>query len=174
MYYVPCTMYYVLCDMYYVLCTVRISTLYAPWLIRHCHVKGCKKTCKSGFSMNKRLVLQPRVICPGNARTYDLRVTSRRNALRSVLSHRNCPWRSGSARAIATCLHHNTHAGPNYRVPLLPETHDPEWKHNCLSKHSLLTIVRAVQRAQRNTTGYYTGYVQKQILWRNLSCVKLP
>ena len=66
------------------------------------------------------------------------------------------------ARTMATCLHHNTHAGPNYRMPLLPETHDPEYKHDCLSKHSLLTMVRAAQRAQRNTTGYYTGYIQKR------------
>ena len=83
MYYVLCTMYYVLCTMYYVLCTIRISTLYVPWLIRHCHVKGCKKTCKSGFSMNKRLVLQPRVICPGNARrmTYVSPVAEMRSAV---------------------------------------------------------------------------------------------
>ena len=112
--------------------------------------------------MDKRLVLKPKIICPGNARVHGLRVAGRRNALGSVLSRRRCRWRSGAARAMAAFLRHNTHTGPNYRVPLLQQTHDPECKHDCLSKHSLETMVRAAQRAQRNTTGYYTGYIQKR------------
>ena len=56
----------------------------------------------------------------------------------------------------------NTHTGPNYRVPLMKETHDPDCKGDCLQKHSLQKMVRAAQRAQRNTTGYYTGYIQKR------------
>ena len=63
---------------------------------------------------------------------------------------------------MAAFLRHNTHTGPNFRVPLMTETHDPECKADCLKKHSLLTMVRAAQRAQRNTTGYYTGYIQKR------------
>ena len=63
---------------------------------------------------------------------------------------------------MAAFLRHNTHTGPNYRVPLLQETHDLECNHDCLSKHSLFTMVRAAQRTQRSTTGYYTGYIQKR------------
>ena len=89
--------------------------------IRHCRVKGCSSTCKAGFPMDKRLVSKPKIVCPGNARKHGLRVAGRRNALGSVLSRRRCPWRSGGARAMAVFLRHNTHTGPNYRVPLMKE-----------------------------------------------------
>ena len=130
--------------------------------IRHCRTKGCSTTCKAGFPMEKRLVSKAKIICPGNAHRHDLRVAGRRNALGSVLSRRRCPWRSGGARAMAAFLRHNTQTGPNFRVPLAPETHDPECKADCCKKHSMVTMVRAAQRAQRNTTGYCTGYIQKR------------
>ena len=63
---------------------------------------------------------------------------------------------------MAALLLHNSHIGPNYRVPLMKGTHDPECKGDCLGKHSLLTMDRVAQRAQRNTIGYYTGYIQKR------------
>ena len=117
--------------------------------------------CKHNFPMTKRLNLIPKVICPGNCRKHGLRVSGRRNALGSVLNKRREEWRSGSGRAYAVIFRHNTHKGPNYRVPLLPSTHDPECKANCLEKHATKTMTAAAQRAQRNTTGYYTGYIHK-------------
>jgi len=130
--------------------------------IRHCRPQGGGCTCKAGFPAEKRLILEPKIICPGNARKHGLRVAGRRNALGSVLSRRRCPWRSGSARAMAAFLRHNTHTGPNYRVPLMKETHDPACQADCLTKQSLVLMAAAAQRAQRNTTGYYTGYIQKR------------
>ena len=108
MYYVLCTMYNVLCTRYYVLC-IMYYVLYTIYYI---------------FSMSTRLVLQPKVICPSNARMHDLRVDGRRNALRSVLSRRRCPWRSGSARSMAAFLRHNVHMHitcfPLLSRPLMP------------------------------------------------------
>ena len=55
----------------------------------------------------------------------------------------------------------NTHTAPNYRVPLTPETHDPECKADCLNQENSRILRAIAYRAQRNTTGYYTGYIQK-------------
>ena len=57
---------------------------------------------------------------------------------------------------------HNTHTGPNYRVPLLASTHDPDCKAECLEKNTLSKMAACAQRAMRNTTGYYTGYICKK------------
>ena len=65
---------------------------------------------------------------------------------------------------MAAFLRHNTHTGPNYRVPLLQETHDATCTADCLEKHSVVQMAAAAQRAQRNTTGYYNGYIQKRQL----------
>ena len=153
----------------------------AQYVFSHCHhhwhpmdpktkerhpIRGCRGKkggqCKHKFPHTKRLTLIPKVICPGNARKHDLRVAGRRNALGSILSKRRCAWFSGTARSFAVIFRDNTHTGPNYRVPLLASTHDPECKAECISKHTLQRITMAAQRAQRNTTGYYTGYIQKR------------
>ena len=112
----------------------------------------------------KRLTLIPKVICPGNARKHDLRVAGRRNALGSILTPRRCAWLSGTAPSFAVIFRHNTHTGPNNRVPLLKSTHDPQCKAGCLATHTDNRMTIAAQRAQRNTTGYYTGYIQKRQL----------
>ena len=110
----------------------------------------------------KRITLIPKVVCPGNARKYDLRVAGRRNALGSILSRRRCEWLSGAAASFAVIFRHNTHTGPNYRMPLLESTHDPQCKAGCLEKHTNKRMTVAAQRAQRSMTGYYTGYIQKR------------
>ena len=54
---------------------------------------------------------------------------------------------------------HNTHTGPNYRVPLLAKTHDTDCQAGCLEKNTLSKMIACAQRAMRNTTGYYSGYI---------------
>ena len=153
----------------------------AQYVFSHCHhhwhprdaktkerhpIRGCRaktgKLCKAGFPQTKRLSVKPKVICPDNARKHDVRVAGRRNALGAILSKRRCEWMSGTAPGFAVFFRHNTHTGPNYRVPLLRETHDPECTAKCITEHSLERMMAAAQRAQRNTTGYYTGYIQKR------------
>ena len=78
-------------------------------------IRGCRSKkghqCKSRFPHLKRLNLVPKIVCPGNARKHDLRVSGRRNALGSILSTRRCSWFSGTAPPFAVIFRHNTH-GP--------------------------------------------------------------
>ena len=123
-------------------------------------VQKNKHQCKAKFP--KKLNLVPKVICPGNCRKLDLRVSGRRNALGQVVGKRTDEWLSGTLGCLSGLLRCNTHTGPNHRVPLLPSTHDPECKKDCLSKKSLARMIACAQRAQRNTTGYYSGYITKR------------
>ena len=56
----------------------------------------------------------------------------------------------------------NTHTAPNFRVPPTARTHDPDCTADCLNKETSRLITAIAYRAQRNTTGYYTGYMQKR------------
>ena len=131
--------------------------------ISHCrsHHKNADE-CKAGFPMDKRINHKEKVICPGNCSQHGLRVSGRRNALGSILPRRTDPWFSGTCPAFAVWFRSNTHTAPNYRVPLLSTTHDPCCKADCLTSHTTEQMIACAQRAQRNTTGYYTGYIQKR------------
>ena len=56
----------------------------------------------------------------------------------------------------------NTHTAPNYRVPLTTRTHDPDCTLDCLDNENSTKTTAIAYRAMRNTTGYYTGYMQKR------------
>ena len=71
-------------------------------------------------------------------------------------------WFSGCAPAMSLIFRCNTHTAPNWRVPLTKQTHDPECKADCLQKEDAKVLTAIAYRAQRNTTGYYTGYMQKR------------
>jgi hypothetical protein len=128
--------------------------------LKSCRSKrGNKLHCKAGFPMTKRLTLKPKVICRGNCAKFDLKVSGRRNALGQLLSRRRDEYLSGTAPGFAAIFRDNTHTSPNYRVPLLVSTHDPDCKADCLTKYTMTRMTAAAQRAQRNTTGYHTGYI---------------
>ena len=42
------------------------------------------------------------------------------------------------------------------------ETHDADCKNECWKKASLTKLTAIAQRAQRNTTGYFSGYISKR------------
>ena len=130
--------------------------------IRGCLAKGSKNESKAKVPLTKRLNLVPKVVCLGNARKHGLRVSGRRNALGSILGRRRCQWLSGTMTGFLSLFRHNIHTGPNYRVPLLASTHDPECKADCLQKNTLSKMIACAQRAMRNTTGYYSGYICKK------------
>ena len=56
----------------------------------------------------------------------------------------------------------DTHTAPNWRVPLCKQTHDPTCTKWCWKQFSLKKLVAIAQRAQRNTTGSFTGYIAKR------------
>jgi hypothetical protein len=130
--------------------------------IRGCRSKKGTHQCKAKFPLTKRLGLIPKVVCPGNCRKHDLRVSGRRNALGTILGKRRSEWFSGTMRGLAAGFRTNTHTAPNWRVPLLRETHDAACRLECWKKASVQKLTAIAQRAQRNTTGYFSGYIAKR------------
>ena len=55
----------------------------------------------------------------------------------------------------------NSHTGIKFRIPLLPETHDPACERNCLETTTLQRLQRLMQHAAKKATQYFTGYLQK-------------
>ena len=47
-------------------------------------------------------------------------------------------------------------------MPLLSKTHDPDCDADCLQKNTLSKMIACAQRAMRNITGYYSGYICKR------------
>ena len=92
-----------------------------------------------------------RVICRGNARKFKL------SSLGTVLGLRQDPWLSGTCRAFALMLMGNSHTGLNYRVPLR-STHDPDCARDCLGAQTVRRLQRAVARAARRATKYFTNF----------------
>lgn len=125
--------------------------------------KGNSKICKHGFSKDKEMTVTVKVICKGNAKKHNLKIRGRRNALGSILGKRNCPWLCGTARPLAAVFRSNTNTMPNYRVPLLQCTHDPECGCDCLRDvRSLHKLSLIISKAAKTTTGYFGGYTSKR------------
>ena len=52
---------------------------------------------------------------------------------------------------------------PNYRLPIIAETHDPECTAGCADDPSLLDrLCSVINRATKATTGYFGGYTSKR------------
>ena len=124
-----------------------------------CKKKGGPNKCKHGFP--KKINALPRVVCRGNARRFQVSTKGRRNALGLWLGTREDAWLSGTMTAFSVWLFGNSHTAVNYRVPLCPDTHDPECQRNCLQQATAGKLQRLMQQAARRATRYFTGYLQK-------------
>ncbi|CAE8629629.1 unnamed protein product, partial [Polarella glacialis] len=121
------------------------------------------KLCKARLPKKKQLTIEAKLVCPGVAQKHDLRVSGRRNALCSILGKRGCVWFSGTAPGLAACLRCNTNTSPNFRVPLMPQTHEPSCEKDCLQKApSVKKVCLIAQRALKQLTGYFAGYTCKR------------
>ena len=130
-----------------------------------CRSKGKKnsKTCKANFPKDKELTGTARIVCKGVAVEVGLRVRGRRNALGVILGKRNCPWLCGSARILTALIRSNTNTMPNYRVPILPCTHDAKCQENCVTDEAMMQrLCLAASKAAKQTTGYFGGYTSKR------------
>ena len=138
--------------------------------LRACLSKRCMHKCKHGFPKK----VQPRwcVVCLGNYKKLKVRISGRRNALGSVVGRRSSEYQSGTMRAFAVCMGSNSHTAPNYRLPPVAASHDPD----CTSEQckevldvtderkrrlALLRIAKTMQRASREMAGYFYGYTFK-------------
>ena len=101
-----------------------------------------KRVCKSGFPLHDRITTKPLLVCRGIAHKFKLRISGRRNAFGTCLNQRSCEWQSGTAPAFAALFRSNTHTLPNYRAPLLPETHEDTMCDSSTCKVSFLKCLR--------------------------------
>ena len=112
--------------------------------------------------MDKRVIDAPMLVCPGIAEEHRLRVGGQRSALGSILGKRKNEWLAGTARGLAVGLGFNTHTGPNDRLPIMAETHEPTCKRQCaVSSGDMSITARALQTTHTMTTGYFAGYIAK-------------
>ena len=137
-----------------------------------CLAKGKTGLCKGGFPKGKQINSKVRVICAGNAKTFGLRVSGRRNALGSLLGIRKDGWLCGTAPGFAVCFRSNTNTMPNFRVPITSATHDDEnCKMHCVSTAGALRrLCRIASRAGKQTTGCFASYTTNGRRSESTSC----
>ena len=130
-----------------------------------CLKKGHAKRCKHDFPCKTKWRDKWRVVCPGNCRRLGRRVQGRRNSLGIILTPRSTPWTSGTHPAFAAVFRFNTDTRPNYRMPIIPDTHDDELcRAGCTqdeNKHFVEVTARKAMKAGRLATGYFCGYTFK-------------
>ena len=91
--------------------------------------RGLCNTCKGGYPKEKQINKhRVKVVCPGVAKKYDLRVSGRRNSSGSMLGVRHCPWLCEFVPALTSFLRCNNNAQPHWHLPIIPETHDQSCK----------------------------------------------
>ena len=61
----------------------------------------------------------------------------------------------------AGVMRSNSHIAPNFRIPLTEATHDPSCTHRCTTV-SDKRLCQIAQRAMRQMTGYFSGYICKR------------
>jgi len=120
------------------------------------------QVCKHNFPKDDQITPKGKVICKGNCKKHGLRIRGRRNALGSILGRRNDAWLCGSARVMTALFRSNTNTMPNYRVPIMDGTHDPDCTEDCLKDETMLRrLASAIAKAAKATTGYFGGYTAK-------------
>ena len=143
--------------------------------LKYCRIKGHKGQyiCKQGYprkvmkdkkgKINKTLY-RVRVVCQGVARELELKTKGRRNALGSIAGPRRCEYFAQTSAALAALTQSNTNLQCNYRVPLTDTTHDPACKSKkCVgNRTSNRRLCLIAQRAMKQLTGYFGGYLSKK------------
>ena len=141
--------------------------------LKYCFRKGKKQcTCKADFP--KKVLrtkagnvrpekYRPRVVCQGVAAEMGLKTSGRRNALGSILGRRRCSWFSGTSALLAIVARSNSNVQCNYRVPLSETTHDKDCVlTQCTEGFSGRSLCVIAQRAMKQMTGYFGGYISKR------------
>ncbi len=142
--------------------------------LKYCRLKGRKshKFCKSGFPKKvlknrdgtlKKEKYRVRIVCQGVAAEMDLKTSGRRNALGSILGRRRCAYFSGTSALLAAVSRSNTNVQCNYRVPISEATHDKDChSKKCCKASSGRRLCLIAQRAMKQMTGYFGGYISKR------------
>ena len=142
--------------------------------LKYCRLKGKKKQCICKFGFPKTVIrhhngtlnkekYRVRIVCQGVAAEMGLKTSGRRNALGTILGRRRCQWFSGTSAILAAVARSNTDVQCNYRVPLSDTTHDNDCRSTQSSKQmSTRALCLIAQRAMKQMTGYFGGYISKR------------
>ena len=122
-----------------------------------------KKVLKDHFGKVRPETCRVRVVCQGVAAQLDLKTTGQRNALGSIVGKRQCEWFAPTSAVLAPVTRSNTNVQCNYRVPITETTHDKDCpSKNCIGKTSIRQLCLIAQRAMKQMTGYFGGYISKR------------
>ena len=136
--------------------------------LSYCRPKGKVKKlhiCKQNFP---RHVLcksrqKTRLVCRGIAAELQLQTSGRRNMLGSIAPERGDPYFAGTPKILAVVTRSNTNLQCPYRLPINRVTHDPDCKRpQCLTSTSTKQLCRISQKAMKQMSGYFGGYISKQ------------
>jgi len=142
--------------------------------LRYCKLKGRSEghVCKAGHPKRvlkhrdgklKREKYRPRVVCQFVAKELGLKTSGRRNAFGSIAGRRQCEWFACTSAILAAVIQSNSNVQCNYRVPITPFTHDEDcMSAQCLEKSNLRRLCIIAQRAMKQMTGYFGGYISKR------------
>jgi len=83
--------------------------------------------------------------------------------LGSVLGKRRCAWFSSTLSLLSHVFRSNTNLQTNHRIPITLHTHDKDCKRpDCLAAGSARKTLLIAQRAMKQMTGYFGGYISKK------------
>ena len=122
-----------------------------------------KKVLKNSFGQVREDRCRARIVCPGVAAELELKTSGRRNALGSIVGKRRCEYFASTCALLAHVTRSNTNVQCNYRVPLMPCTHDKDCKsESCTKLISKRRLCLLAQRAMKQMNGYFGGYISKK------------
>ena len=92
-----------------------------------------------------------------------LKTSGRRNALGSLAGPRSCEYFSQTSAILAEVTRSNSNVQCNYRVPITDVTHEQDCRAEaCLRAGSPRRLCLIAQRAMKQMTGYFGGYISKR------------
>ena len=142
--------------------------------LKYCRLKGRSSRCSCKAGHPKKVIrdrhgkmkeekYRARVVCQTVARELGLKTSGRRNALGSIAGRRRCEWFAQTSAILAGVARSNTNVQCNYRVPITKFTHDPDCtSSSCTGRASLRRLCLITQRAMKQLTGYFGGYISKR------------
>lgn len=142
--------------------------------LKYCRVKGrsARHSCKRGFPRKvlkhrdgslKQDQYRPRIVCQAVAQELGLKTSGRRNALGTILGRRRSEWFAATSAVLAQVARSNTNVQCNYRVPITSFIHDRACKSTLCTQHaSPRRLCIIAQRAMKQLTGYFGGYISKR------------
>jgi hypothetical protein len=135
----------------------------------YCKDKANPTECTKGFA-RPLIAFNSKVeggaaMCPGMARTLNVKATGSRSVLGAITTSRGNQWLNGSHKLLLANLPFNSDVLVPYRLPLMAETHTKDKKLcqlDCCLRMPMQQVIRALEQSMRDQIGYITDYVTKR------------